>query len=397
MPAGRPHFASGAAAQDGGSIALRTAEGVTVRLPVQAIAGISSAGVNTHKPVLEDALLVEGPTRPFDVTYIAQGASWSPAYRIVLRDPKRMRLSMSAVLRNELEDFRDARVTLISGFPNIEYAGTEGLMSPGMTLEPFFQRLSNPGGGRGAPVLSQQAVMYNVALNAAGPGADFTAFALKEPGASSDIHYRDIGKLSMASGASMYLALDDAETDYERVVEWTVSNRRNERGQIEGHEPSDDFWDVIRFANPFKAPMTTAPVEVFDGDRLLGQSTAYWTNPGQATSAKITKALSVSGHCSETESDGGRTNLRIDGYDYYKTQVDDELRVRNYRGVPVKLVVRLGFTGEHLSASPEPGDRQVLASGVYSVNRRESLQWTLDLQPGEAQTLAYRYSVLVRR
>ena len=72
-------------------------------------------------------------------------------------------------------------------------------------------------------------------------------------------------------------------------------------------------------------------------------------------------------------------------------------RVRNFRGTDVKLIVNLGLSGEFISAATEPDERRVLGSSVFSVNKRQQMRWTLLLKPGEERTLAYQYSVLVRR
>ena len=390
--------ADGDAARDSGHLHLRTEGGIMVRVPTGIIDGIRSDGINTRAPALVDGLRVEGATRPFRLSYMAQGASWAPSYRIELLDATRMRLALAAIVRNELEAFRNAEVNLISGFPNIEFARVEGLMSPGATLASFFRGLSSKGSERGGgPVVMQQAIMFNT-LDPAGADGGLPFLDVAEAGASSDIHYRAIGKLTMDAGESLYLPLAEAETDYERVVDWTVTDRRDGHGGLQRREErQDELWDVVQFANPLESPMTTAPVAVAEDGRILGQSTMFWSNPGQRTSARITQALSVSGNCTETDSGERRERVQIGGDSYDNPVVNGMMRVRNFRGTDVKLIVNLGFSGEFISAATEPDERRVLGSSVFSVNKRQQMRWTLLLKPGEERTLAYQYSVLVRR
>ena len=49
---------------------------------------------------------------------------------------------------------------------------------------------------------------------------------------------------------------------------------------------------------------------------------------------------------------------------------------------------------ELLEADREPAVSR-LEEGVYCVNRRNELVWTLEIPPGDTVTLTYRYQVLV--
>ena len=60
----------------------------------------------------------------------------------------------------------------------------------------------------------------------------------------------------------------------------------------------------------------------------------------------------------------------------------------------INLVIRRRFSGELLRADGEPKST-LREEGVYSVNKRNELLWTLTLKPGEERKLTYRYTVLV--
>jgi hypothetical protein len=59
------------------------------------------------------------------------------------------------------------------------------------------------------------------------------------------------------------------------------------------------------------------------------------------------------------------------------------------------MVIRRELSGEFTGAQGEP-ETKLLERGVYSVNRRLELVWTLSLAPGEARRLEYTYDVLVQ-
>jgi len=51
------------------------------------------------------------------ISYLTKGIAWAPSYRVNLEDSKTLSIQQDAVIKNELGDFSDADVTLVSGFP----------------------------------------------------------------------------------------------------------------------------------------------------------------------------------------------------------------------------------------------------------------------------------------
>src|SRR5438477_251001 len=119
-----------------------------------------------------------------------------------------------------------------------------------------------------------------------------------------------------------------------------------------------------------------------------------WVNAGEQTSLQITKALSIRTRQFEQEEPGERPILDLGGRKFRKAAVKGELTAANHRNETVTLVIRRQFSGDLLSADESP--KVVLREeGVYSINRRNELNWTLMLEPGAEKTLTYRYEVLV--
>ena len=59
-------------------------------------------------------------------------------------------------------------------------------------------------------------------------------------------------------------------------------------------------------------------------------------------------------------------------------------------------MIRRRFSGELVDAEATPKS-SLREEGVYSVNRRNELIWTLSLKPGEERKLKYHYTVLVHQ
>ena len=349
-----------------------------------------------EKSVLIFTVAKPGPVK---VSYLTRGATWVPAYFVDLTDAKKLRIRQTAVVKNELMPFKGAEVSLISGYPNVEFGHVDSPLWQGGSLAAFFQQISNKPGGRPGAAMSQQ-ITSNVMYS----GSDFGAAPLPagdELGASSqDLHFESLGKRSLEPGDALSLEVASGETAYERVVEWAIADKRDAYGNYlsaRGNEPTEasGAWDSVIFQNPLKFPMTTASATIREDGQFRGQSQSNWTNPGQRSCLHITKALSLQTDHTEIEESGKRENeIWNGGRRYYRTTVKAEATARNFRGAPVTLLMKAQFSGALVEAEEKPSDT-LRREGVFSVNPRHELEWKLTLPPGAEKKVTYRYTVLV--
>lgn len=348
----------------------------------------------------------DGDKKPVTIglTYLARGLSWAPSYRVDISDPKSLALEQTAVLRNELADLEGATVSLISGFPSIRFAHVTSPLAAQSSWAGFFNEL-NQRIQPGHMILSNAAVVRQQARvmdNEPAAGLDLSA---TPAGEGVDVHYQSIGPRTLAEGDSLSLTVARGKADYERIVEWLVPDNRDadgnpiRRGRGEESEDYDDSpWDALRFRNPLPFPMTTAPALVVSGGRFNGQQLSTWANTGEETVLHVTRALSVRTRHVEHEDvrQGGdeRNIVWIGGRRFRQTTVQAELTVSNHRKEAIALVIRRRFSGDLVSADGDPRSR-LREEGVYSVNRRNELVWSLPLKSGEEKKLTYRYTVLV--
>jgi hypothetical protein len=328
--------------------------------------------------------------------YLTNGITWAPSYRIDISDPKSLTLEQHAVVRNELVNLDGAEVRLISGFPSVQFKHVRSLIARSTSLATFFAELG-AGVGRdldatGNSIVSQNIdnnyrMQHNVALGAtpAGEGVD--------------LHYQPIGKRTLGEGESLALTVAKGKADYERIVEWTVPDARDEYGRYSGREREDsDPWDALKFKNPLAFPMTTGPATVTANGLFNGQRTSYWVNSGEETVLRVEKALSVRTRATENEQlkpDGsGRDIIWVGGRQYRRTTVEGEVGVSNHRKEAVQMVIRRRFSGELVAAEGAPAVA-LREEGVFSINKRNELVWTLPLKSGEERKLKYSYTVLV--
>jgi hypothetical protein len=194
------------------------------------------------------------------------------------------------------------------------------------------------------------------------PAGGGAALGPADEGEGVDLHYQSIGRHSLAPGESLSLQVAEARSEYERVVEWKIPDTRAPNGgylrEHERRNHTDQFdgepWDAIIFQNPFDFPMTTAPAMLRKDGKFQGQQVSNWTNPGEETCIRITKALSISARSIENEIPDSRENLRIAGNAYYKVRVQGALKPRNHRSKPATMIINLHFSGEFIDADADP-------------------------------------------
>jgi len=358
--------------------------------------------VKQRQPVL--LLTVGGdkkPARPIRISYLSKGLAWAPSYRVSLTDDKTLTLEQQATIKNEMEDLKDTDLGLISGYPSIEFGHVTSPLSPSQTWVQFFNELNQPPQqARGAMANGAAIQMASNLRSLGGESADLSA---TPAGEGVDLHYQTLGKRTLAEGDALLLPVAHATAAYERIVEWIVPDTRGADGQFineyqrqqEPDKYEDAAWDAVRFKNPLPFAMTTGPAMIVDGGHFAGQRMSWWVNTGEQTTLQITKALSLRTRATENEDPGVRQEVWMGGVHCRRCSVSGELTVSNHRAQDINLVIRRQFSGELGKADGDP--KVVLREeGVYSINRRNELTWTLSLKSGEEKMLTYQYTVLVR-
>ena len=389
---------------------LRTDTGVTY-VDLNEIAAVDVSG--QPQPILRQEnrptlLLVAGADTVAGscrISYLAHGISWAPDYHVELQSPDRLKLVQHAVIRNELLDLNDTKVSVISGYPSVQFSNVVSPLSASQTWQSFFQQLGSH--GRETP-LSNGILVQNIAYNSQ-RGSDETSSVAPNLGDAIDLHYQPIGRRTLKLGDAFATTTGTAETGYNRIVEWTIPDNRDEWGNpaegrsvdpASGEQLREDVWDAIRFRNPLPFPMTSAPVMVTTGETFSGQSQVLWTDTGEEATVRVNKALSIRAvHVeyekqSDERGESDRELINIGGRRFRRVTVNGELRLGNHRAIEAPLIIKRQFTGDFVKgdASPKIDLRE---EGVWSINRRNELTWSIRLKPAEERIVSYQYTVLV--
>ena len=171
--------------------------------------------------------------------------------------------------------------------------------------------------------------------------------------------------------------------------------------------------DALRFKNPFDKPMTASPVEILDGGMVLAQVNIPWINRGETAVVDITRAQTVSGKVVEYDVPPQNTDRAeqilenivrnkkglvvsgtLAGYNYRITDVQGELRMKNHRKSPTRILIKLHYAGTLVSADGSP--ENTMQDSNLSINPQSCLTWEMELPGNTEKVLKYRYNVIFR-
>ena len=390
---------------------LNTEKGISY-IDLNEIASVDAEGSPERDPVMENkpVLLLDNGAKSAStmaqISYLAHGLSWAPSYKITLINAKRLAIEQNAVIRNELVDLKDTEVSVISGYPSVQFSQVVSPLAATQSWTHFFQQLDERRGGSNAVMVQG---MGQVASNRRGGDDGSEPVVAPNVGDTIDLFYHSIGKRSLKKGDSIALSTGAAQVDYERIVQWTIPDNRDEWGtptnnhNIDpntGEQMQDDVWDALKFKNMLPFPMTTAPATVLTGDNFSGQGQVLWTNKNEEATLRVNKALSIRARHVEYESQVGdpakseRDLVNIGGRRFRKVTVNGELRLSNGRPTETKMNIKRQFSGDYIKGDDSP-KVDLREEGVWTVNKRNELLWTIVLKPAEERTVKFQYSILI--
>ncbi len=328
--------------------------------------------------------------------YLTQGIRWNPAYRITLKPEMQFTLDYAATLTNNLEDLTDVETVVIAGVPNFQTMAHSAMST-------LFE-VPQPPRAAYAPVRKRSGANDMMMLSEA--AAVVSDSAAPESGTTADLHPEKLGKIRLKKGESLYLPVKTAEGKFDRLVLWELPDRVDHLGNRSRSGSSNGvLQDALRFRNPLDTPMTDAPIEVCDGDSVLSLSLGKWVNVNDETLLPVTRALTVSGTVVEYEINDPKTvnsskaapqqYVWHEGIRYRNPDVAGTLTLKNFRETDAKLLIKLRYSGNLLSAEGNP-QNEAVERAVYSVNKRNELVWEFTLKPGEERKLNYKYTLLIR-
>lgn len=337
------------------------------------------------------------------IVALERGACWAPAYSLDISDPKKMKIVAKATILNDLSDFDDIEVKLVTGFPNLPFAETTDPLAASGRVDEFTSALMRAGtptqyrmaGAMGGALMTQNAMRADFR-----GGFDQAFAANPVPGDQLEdlFFYRQPG-VKMKTGDRGYYVLFSNECDYDHLYTWDVDSGTvpADNGTAIGQsETPGDVWHCLKFKNETKQPFTTAPATTFKNGEILGQDTMNYTSVGAETLVKITKALDLRADKKSEEIARERGVIKdSNNYPIWDlVTVKETFSISNRKSEKVKVRVNKNIRGDSISADFGPKDQKT-AQGLSEMNPIHKLEWNIEIEPGKTQTLTCTYKTYV--
>lgn len=391
-------------------LTLRQEDIVAIRAKSMSDGESAAANAEKKTKTTEEVQVVEAPKNhlgPVRMRYLSQDLTWSPFYRVNLKDDGKLTIDASATVMNNLEDFEDTEVEFISGFPNMVFASSFSALSRGMTFQNFLNNLANPSepsylrSNSGRSGVLRQSIMSNSSVYYEMDEMDEEEYQPQKPSlwtasGMDDMQYKSAGKLTMKKGDVLQLPIASAPAEYELITTWNAPlEKRFSFGEASG---DTTLWNSIRFRNPFEFALTSAPYEIEQDGNVLGQSTGTWFGAGQLATVRITKSMAVTATMTQVESGSLNryyTEKKWDNnYKYHYPDVTAQIILTNHGTKPAKVVFDSVFYGELVEADGNPKKTRLLTDN-RTRNQKNKLTWEVTVPASEKATINYTYKVIL--
>jgi hypothetical protein len=337
------------------------------------------------------------------VSYLTRGVTWVPSYLIDLTDSKTAKFSANAIIINEVTDFKNVKVQLVTGFPNIKFGEILSPIAKSQSLAEFLNALSgsHQSSSRNNYLTSQQAAISNYAVGGELEESSITPdySTAVEGDVAEDLFFYPVKNLTLLKDETALVPLFTAGMPYKHIYTWKIEDflNKEERYQteIQDHKPAEEVWHSCRLENSLDMPLTTAATEFLTDGEFTGQDVCYYTAPKGETTIRINKALNVFADQAEVEVDRKRNASVFHGYQYDLVTVKGELKIKNRLNKSIDIEITKEHSGELIESQPKCKDTKT-AKGLKQVNPKHILTWEIALKSGAEQKIIYQYQVYIR-
>ena len=336
------------------------------------------------------------------MSYLQKGISWMPGYLINIADPEKARITMNAVIINDTENFENADVYFVVGYPNFIYADVLSPMAMEESIAQFIGSLTADRRDNDrtlSNIMRQSVVGYGEETT---PRPDFGYAAIKGlPGASEeDLFLYHKKGITLNKGERAYYNIFSYEVEYRHIYEWAVPDTINldprgyQQQETEKKEKTtEQVWHSIKLANSTPYPWTTAPAFVVSGWKPLSQEVVSYTPKGAKTNLKLTVATDIQTTRHEYELERQR-DVQIYHRTFDLVTIEGKLSIKNNKTSDVTMEIKKKLTGEVLEAGHQ-GKVEKIAEGLKGVNHNSVISWEIPAKAGEEIKLTYKYKVYI--
>lgn len=321
---------------------------------------------------------------PFEFSYLADGIVWQSAIELHLTSKNKMDIVHNAIVRNNGEKFVCPEFYLVSGSPEIATKNITSLLCQNI----LPQRKS---------YTARRTKAVYAARNDMATAMPMPASAASFISQSSDVFYRNLGKIAMDKNESRQIKLQSAAAvPYRTVVKWDIPARRNTYGRVIGTDDQQTADNTLIFKNLCPTMLDSAPVAIYADKKLMMLTDLDSNTPVNAErSIRLSSADGIECQIEENELVKQRIqNVVFNNRRYIKCTIEATLKITNYRKISAPAVINYNFNGEFVKSTVSNGKHTAKADGSSLLNPNNKLNFEFDLKPAESKTVKVTYTVL---
>lgn len=333
---------------------------------------------------------------------LERGMTWAPGYAIDISSNDKLSFTAKSTVLNDLLDFDNARLRLITGFPNLQFQNILDPLTSRMSVDDWLRSISGGvpggiggpgGGGMGGQFSNSRA--GEVTRKAAAADAKSIEFLSFDPASNpfvsnnasgeqlEDLYFYDLDKVTLKKGSRSYQYLYQFDAAYKRLYTWD--------GQA-----GSPIFNKIKFKNMTGKPISTAAATMFKKGEVVGQGMMNYTAANTEAELTVGRSLDFPTK-SETElidrtvgAIKDKKGVAIMDLITYET----ELEIENPKEEAANFQIQWGTTGEVVRTEPKV-DVNVSKTGIKGSNPYSSLKYDIKVEAGKSAKIVIRYKVYV--
>ncbi len=405
----------------GGFLTVETADGTAIirqeklesivaKDPAVVLSRESKYDVNSHYY----RIVTKNNAKSVMMMSLERGMTWAPGYAIDLSSPDKLVFTAKSTVLNDLLDFENAKLRLITGFPNIQFQNILDPLTSGMSVDDWLRSISggvpggfgNGGGGMGGQSrggeVTRKAAAGTMLSGGAGVVPDTIDHISYDPTDNSlivrgvdgqtinskgeqleDLFFYDLEKVSLKRGSRSYQYLYQFETPYKRTYSWDGSK-------------GSPIFNKIKFKNMTGKPISTAAASMFKKGEVVGQGMMNYTAANTEAELTVSRSLDF------------RTDSNTDLIDRAVGAIKDkkgvatmdlityetDLEVENPKEEAVTFQIKFPVMGEVVKTEPK-AEIEIVKTGIRGQNPTNTLKWEFKLEAGKTSKFTVRYKVYV--
>lgn len=336
---------------------------------------------------------------------LERGMTWAPGYAIDLSSPEKLIFTAKSTVLNDLLDFENAKLRLITGFPNIQFQNVLDPLTSGMSVDDWLRSISAgvPGGfANGGPMAGQgmggggfggrAGEITRKAAAKSIDGTDHISFDPTDNGLIvdnaageqlEDLFFYDLEKVSLKRGSRSYQYLYQFETPYKRTYSW------------DGQKGSPIF-NKIKFKNQTGKPISTAAASMFKKGEVVGQGMMNYTAANTEAELMVSRSLDFRTDANTDLIDRalGALKDKKGGPLMDLVTYETELEVENPKDEAVSFQIKMPVMGEIVRTEPK-AEVDISKTGIRGQNPLNTLTWDFKLESKKTSKFTIRYKVYV--